>query len=320
MGPNKNEGQPIPFEGMDFQPPENNLLELDADALNNYLEALFLARGTLKQQTGVNPDYLAGFDSILSATLMIAADRRDLKTVMAQAQMSGWVDNGADIIPIIEPRLRQFYESLKPENKEMLSSIPIIGVVGKIASGKGAVAEILSHKYDVMSFPFSDRLRAIALTMGYRPPYTRKQLRKINDVFKPAFGDQIFVEWTLTKAARMAASLHTPQMIVTDGFRSVTETEFFLKQPNTYLIAILASPDPEEDRQIRFQRQQRRHRGSEDTLTMEEFMEDDSIESTWIDPVIELAKKRGRVIINNGDFDNLSIQTISAISDWTSKD
>jgi dephospho-CoA kinase len=305
----------IPFETLKIYPPKTNISELDAGTLNNYLGALFLDRETLRVHWGKNSSDLAAFDSIMSAVLMHAIDRRGLSQLMGEAQMLGWVENGADIIPIIEPHLRAHYENLKVGNKEQLSNIPTIGVVGKIASGKGTVAETLSRDYDVISFPFSDRLRSLALAMGYRAPFTREQLRTINDIYKPAFGNQVFVEWTLIQAARMTQSLHVPQIIVPDGFRSVEETEYFLNQPNTHLVAIIASHDTETDRQIRFQRQKNRHRGSEDSLTMEKFMKDDEIESIWIDPVVELAKQRGRVIINDGDLEDLSRKVMSELED-----
>ena len=308
------ENQPISLHKLGIQSPENNLAELDATALNNYLGALFLLRETIESSCEDGSEDLAAFDVILSGVLMTAVNRRGLSSVMGHTQLLGWANNGADILPIIKPRLRLYYESLKPGNEEKLANIPVIGVVGKIASGKGTVAETLDQNFDVMSFPFSDRLRAIALMMGFRPPYTRKQLRTINDIYKPAFGNQIFVEWTLIQAARMAESLHVPQIIVTDGFRSVEETEYFLNEPNTHLVAVIASHDVEEDRRIRFQRQRNRKRGAEDSLTMADFMKDDKVESAWIDPVIALAKDKGKVIINNGDLDDLSSNMMSALA------
>jgi len=310
----ENQQRRISFEELSIHAPDRNLAGLDAEALNDYLGALFSLRKTLESYWGDESEDLAGFDVVMSRALMIAIDRKGLSSVMGQAHLLGWVDNGADVFRIVEPSLRAYYESLKPGNEEKLSNIPVIGVVGKIASGKGTVAEILGKNFDVMSFPFSDRLRGIALAMGFRPPYTRVQLRTINDIYKPAFGNQIFVEWTLIQAARMAQSLHVPQIIVTDGFRSVEETEYFLKEPNTHLVAILASPNMQEDRGIRFQRQLERKRGAEDSLTMAKFMKDDEIESNWIDPVIALAQERGGVIINDGDLDDLSSNVMSALT------
>ncbi len=187
--------------------------------------------------------------------------------------------------------------------------------MGKIASGKGTVATILGKEFDVMSFPFSDRLRAISLAMGFVPPYKRGELRQINDLYKPTFGNQIFVEWTMMMAGRMSQSLHVPEIIVVDGFRSAEEAEFFLSQKNTYLVAIVASENEEEDRQIRFERQKIRQRGEEDSSNMREFLKDDKIENNWIQPVIDLARQRGIVIVNNGSLEDLSTKIMAALKD-----
>ncbi len=298
--------QPISFEDLGIKIPEDGLDGLDAVALNKYLGALFLLRGTLSQCWGELSDDLAAFDIALSSALMIALQRRGVYQLMGEAQRYGWVGNGEDIYRFMSASLHAHFEAIKPGNKEKLSTIPIVGVVGKIASGKGAVAQVLGEKYDVMSFPFSERLRAISLAMGFSPPYTRGELRQVNDFYKPTFGNQIFVEWTLLMAGRMAESMHVPQLIIVDGFRSVEEAQFFLDQPNTHLIAVVADEDENKDRQIRFERQRGRRRGEEDSLTLDRFAADDEIESKWIQPVIELARQRGMVLVNNGGLDDLS--------------
>lgn len=292
---------------------DQSLHDLDAAALNCFIGSLFLLRQSLQPQE-IDPAELEQFDQMLASTLMIAVERRGLDEVMGGAQLLGWVDNGVDVLSLIEPLLRLKYESFKLAEKEQITQIPIIGVVGKIASGKGTVASLLSENYDVLSFPFSDRLRALALTMGFRPPYTREQLRKINDIYKPAFGKQIFVEWTLAMALSQATNLHLPELIVVDGFRSKQEAEYFLQMPNTHFIAVIADDDIEIDRQIRFERQEARNRGREDSPIKEKFLLDDMVESDWIDPVIQLARERGVVIYNNATLQDFSAKVMGAVS------
>jgi hypothetical protein len=302
------------LESLGIQPQSCHWGEMDRQMLNRCLEGLFSCRHTLVAQGSSSEAVLSALDLVLSYGLMEACNRRDLTQIMMEAQMLGWVDNGADILPLIEPQLRLTCESLKPDNPEKIAQIPLIGVVGKIASGKGILAESLSQQYDVAAFPFSERLRSIALAMGFHPPYTRHQLREINDIYKPTFGNQIFVEWTLILAAKRAASLHFPDLIVVDGFRSVEETEYFLNQPNTHLVAVIASRDEAEDRQLRYQRQLQRHRGHEDSATFERFMVDDGIESAWIDPVIKLAQDRGQIIYNNGSLEEFRRNIFQALA------
>lgn len=294
-------------------PVDRSLHELDATALNRFIGSLFFLRETLRSRE-IDPAELKQFDQMLASALMIAVERRGVDQVMGCAQVLGWVNNGADILSLIEPLLRLKYESFKLADKEKVAQIPIVGVVGKIASGKGTVASLLSENYDVLSFPFSDRLRALALTMGLRPPYTREQLRKINDIYKPAFGKQIFVEWTLAMALSQATNLHLPELIVVDGFRSKQEAEYFLQMPNTHFIAVIADDDIEIDRQIRFERQEARNRGREDSPIKEKFLLDDMVESDWIDPVIQLARERGVVIYNNATLEDFSAKVMGAVS------
>lgn len=294
--------------------PEGSLVDLDLTGMNRYLGALFQLRETLKKSE-VSVEELKQFDYVLGRVLMVAVERSSIDEVMGRAQYLGWVENGADIFSIFEPHLRFFYESLKLLDTEREKPVPMIGVVGKIASGKGTVAELLAEQYDVLSFPFSDRLRSIALSLGYRPPFTRTQLRTVNDVFKPMFGNQVFVEWTLTQALRQAETLHRPELIVVDGFRSLEEAEFFLSQPDTHLIAVVADDDEDADRRIRYDRQLQRKRGAEDSLTFDKFLEDDRIESEWIQPVIDLAREEGRVIHNSGGLDTFRSEVLRMIGE-----
>lgn len=302
----------IPFEALDIKNPEKVLVNLNEKLTSNYLGALFLLRETLSTYWEKGSEDLQQFDAILSAALISIANVVGPNNLRNQAISLGWVNNETDITQLTQSLLVNPSKILTLGNKETLSDIPIIGIVGKIASGKGIAAEILSQQFDVLPFPLSNRLRSIALTMGFTPPYTREQLRTINDIYKPTFGKQIFVEWTMSKATRIA-KLNNPQIVVVDGFRSVTETEFFLNQPNTHLAAIVASNNPNEDRQVRFQRQKERRRGKEDSLTLEEFMKDDQIESAWIDPVIELARKKGLIIINDRNLDILQTTMMTTL-------
>lgn len=314
----RKDDSPLTYEDLNLVPPSENI---DANTLDTYLQTLFLLRQTLRDTWGNDSEDFKAFDCLLASTLMIAIRQSSLDQLMNKAQSSGWVKNGIHILPIIARELEAYYDSLK--SKETLSKIPIIGVVGKIASGKSEVAATLSNfNYNVMFLPFSDRLRDIAVTMGSNPPYTRGELRDINDIYKPAFGNQIFAQQTMTMASRRAKASDAPDVIVVDGFRSPEEAEYFLGLENTHLIAVVASDDEEKDRKIRFERQKLRKRGTEDSLTWEGFLHDDKIESDWIEPVIAIAKEKGHIIVNDGNQINLAgriLNTLGAILPVKSK-
>lgn len=111
----------------------------------------------------------------------------------------------------------------------------------------------------------------------------------------------------------MTQLLHRPEIIVPDGFRSAEEALYFLDQPNTHLVAIVADDDETIDREIRFNRQEKRSRGAEDSPTWKAFLRDDNIEGAWIEPVIHLAREQGIVIINNGGLDDLEKNVMSGL-------
>lgn len=304
----------ISFADLKIRSPESGSFELNKNSLNKYLQSLFLLRETLKEVWGENSEDLIAFDNVLSSALMIFVSRSGISKLLEEAQVQGWVDNGVDVLPIIEPRLKDFYEDEKLLSKEDFLKIPIIGVVGKIASGKGFVAQALGGEFRVMSFPFSDRLREASFIMGLYPPYQRGKLREVNDLYKPAFGKEIFVEQTMKLLERrFRAFSDVPDFIIVDGFRSVEEAKFFLTLGNTSLIAIVASEDEKKDREIRFKRQKRRRRGKEDSLNMEEFLKDDELESDWIQPVIDLVVEEGEIIVNDGSLEDLSDKIKAAL-------
>jgi dephospho-CoA kinase len=298
----------LTYKDLGLANPNENI---DGDTLDTHLQTLFLLRKILRETWENNSDDFRDFDCTLASALMIALKQSSLDELISKAQTLGWVENGMHILPIIATELEAYYDSLK--SKEDLSDIPIIGVVGKIASGKGEISSTLGKFYNVMSLPFSDRLRDIALAMGSHPPYTREQLREINDLYKPAFGNQIFAQLTLTMATRRAKVGNAPDVIIVDGFRSPEEANFFLELKNTHLIAVVASKDEEEDRNIRFQRQKLRRRGEEDSLNMEDFLHDDEIESKWIEPVINIAKEKGHILINDGNLLTLAGTILSTL-------
>ncbi len=109
MSPSNKNLPPISFQELGILMPENNLAELDATAINKYLQALFLLRATLQESWGESSKDLAAFDIVLSSALMIVIERRGVLKLMRDAQLLGWVKNGADLLPLIATRLRAFF-------------------------------------------------------------------------------------------------------------------------------------------------------------------------------------------------------------------
>ena len=265
----------------------------------NVLRGLFNYRQSLQKEGALNEQVLA--EVALGEWLYERSQRQGIEGAIAECALSGMVEERADALELLTPTLRE--KDRREKEIELVPTFPIIGIVGRIASGKGMIGEILQGAYDSYHFPFSDQLRQFAAATGKLPPFSRATLRDIDATLKPRFGKHVFVDWTLQAVHRMAKNLHAPQVVSVDGFRSVEETEWFLQQPHTMLIAVDTHPDPDTDVRIRFQRTLERARPGEDPPTLEGFLSNDLKERMWIDPIMVLA---GRTFHNQGTREALA--------------
>jgi dephospho-CoA kinase len=204
----------------------------------------------------------------------------------------GIVTSRGDLLRIAAP----IYDFLDRDETES-AAVPLIGVVGQIASGKGTIGELISDKYSGYHLPLSDRLRELADSEGEPAPHSRDALRRINNAIKPRFGNPVFVRWTIKMAKRLATSYNWG-IISTDGFRSLEETEYF-KAQGGILIAVTASFE------TRYQRMLERNRGADD-FSREAFERSDAIEQEWINPIIGIADV---VFSNEGSIEELEKKT-----------
>lgn len=198
----------------------------------------------------------------------------------------------------------EYPKTLIEEKEQINLDYPVVGIVGRGNAGKETTGKILRQNYESFHFVLADRLREIALTLGIYPPFNLPLLRAIDAEIKPNFGKETFVRWTLARAKNFS-SLNKPKLISVDGFRSVKETEWFLKQKNTILVAITA------DAKLRFERGSNRNQNGEDTTDFNEFIKSDRIEGDWIDPIIPMAK---HTFNNNGSLDDLENQVLEFFS------
>ena len=203
-----------------------------------------------------------------------------LSGLAGECYLKGIIPNRGVIYRIVADKYTEVDQLRKGEQQSL--HYPIIGVVGRIAAGKGTIGETLEKMYDSFHFPFSDRLREVAVGNGILPPFSRDELRQVDAKIKPVFGKETFIRWTLETAERIARNLHMPQVVSVDGFRSIEETQWFLSQPRTTLVAVTT------DDNLRYQRSLGRARPSEDPFTKEEFQKNDRIEREWIDPIMKM--------------------------------
>lgn len=131
-----------------------------------------------------------------------------------------------------------------------------IAVVGPMASGKGALVDLLQKEgYQMLSL--SDIVRD--KTTAWSLPFTRKNFQDVGDKLRQKFGSAILAELIAPKI-----KTHPEKKYVIDGVRNPAEVLFFKKHFQAFVIGVTASSDK------RFYLMQLRHRSSDPT-TREEF-------------------------------------------------
>jgi dephospho-CoA kinase len=140
--------------------------------------------------------------------------------------------------------------------------ILIAGLTGTIASGKGAVAALLTEA-GFSYFSLSDRVREEASNRGFQAA-SREELQRIGNELRHSFGPAVWAQRTLQK-------LETANVreAVVDGIRNPHEAMYLGLHSRLYLIAVDAPAD------VRFQRIRERHRAG-DPETLEDFLRIDA--------------------------------------------
>lgn len=158
---------------------------------------------------------------------------------------------------------------LEPEGKVptmeelVLGFDHIVVLLGKKASGKGTVSEILNKDYAVSGMATSDWLRGIARARGLPQPFNPIMLRELADELREEFGGDVLVWLTIQEY-----NLKGCRNIVFDGLRSGVELQHLTGQPNVSLIWVEASD------QKRLERVRSRNRPG-DPQTIEGLLEVD---------------------------------------------
>jgi len=138
----------------------------------------------------------------------------------------------------------------------------IIGLVGEIASGKGAVVNYLVKKNKASSYRYSKILRDI-LDRVYEDQ-TRKNMTDLSDWLRKNFGQDI-----LSKTLARDIELDKNKIIVFDGIRRLPELNVFKKIPGFILARIVGDP------KIRYERFIKRNENPGDNKkTYKQFLRD----------------------------------------------
>ncbi len=154
----------------------------------------------------------------------------------------------------------------------------IIGIAGKMASGKGTVANALVLDYQADRVRSSKPLRLVL--DQFLIPQKREHLQKLSTLLRQAFGEQ-----TLIQSIVHQITLSTASLVVFDGIRRAIDVQTLKTLPN-FLFIYVDAPS-----QIRYERYVKRNENPGDgAMTYEEFLKEDNAEpESEIEGLKELA-------------------------------
>jgi dephospho-CoA kinase len=165
----------------------------------------------------------------------------------------------------------------------------VLGLVGRIGSGKTAVSEYLQDKYGAKEHRFSQILMDILDRLNL--PHERANLQKLGKSLRAELGEDVIVN-----AFKHDLEKDQSEMLIVDGIRYENEVEM-LKEKNGILIFVTTSPE------VRYERAVKRGEKGEATITFEQFLENEKAET---EKHIEKIKDSADYIIDNsGTLDEL---------------
>ena len=181
----------------------------------------------------------------------------------------------------------------------------IIGLVGTLASGKGAVKNRLVEKYQAQDCRFSTILRDVLNRLDV--PVKRENLQELSTALRKLFGEDL-----LAKAIAKDASNLDSDIVVIDGIRRVSDIGHLLPLDNFILVSVDADPKVRYERLV-----ERNENAGDDKKTFEQFIDDQDTEADRnIPEVIKLAKER---IDNSGSWDGLCKQVDDIVAKYFKK-
>lgn len=165
-----------------------------------------------------------------------------------------------------------------------------LGIIGPIASGKGAAARWFAEKYGFHEITLSDFLRQEARRRGKHP--SRRYLRKLQAELRKEHGNDI-----LLKKAEEKIKEEIWQRVVIDGLRQPDECALAKKKLKAKIILIDADPF------VRFKRAQKRGRKGF-AESYEQFLHQEAIENAIFN-FHKTKKLADYKIFNSGNLDSL---------------
>ena len=176
----------------------------------------------------------------------------------------------------------------------------VIGLAGRIGSGKGTIGEYLTEKYGAEGRRFSDILVDLLMRLHVSPE--REALQNMGATLRSQFGDDVLVH-ALQKDLEEAAS----DLVMVDGVRYPNEVEMLRGFENSLLFFMDAPME------VRFERVRIRGEKGESKIDYDEFLRAEERETErYLDQIKETADYQ---IDNSGSFEDLYKQVDKALKE-----
>ncbi len=170
----------------------------------------------------------------------------------------------------------------------------LIGIIGRLASGKGRMTAEVLKRYSAEYVKFSDSMRNVLDI--YDISQSRDHIDALSTFLRQTYGEDV-----LARAVEKKALSSASDIVIIDGVRRKVDFERLGKHPHFVLVYIDVKPE------IRYLRSKNRNENVGDAdLTYEEFLSGDSGEPQQ---QIESLKQGAHYVIdNNGTVEEFDRQ------------
>ena len=176
----------------------------------------------------------------------------------------------------------------------------VIGLSGRIGSGKGTIGDYLADKYGAEGRRFSDIL--IDLLVRLHIPVERGALQKMGATLRSIFGDDVLIH-AMKKDLEEAEA----DIVMVDGVRYPNEVEMLRAFEKSILFFVDAPP------KTRFERVRKRGEKGEEKIDFQEFLRSEQRETErHLDEVRAMADYK---LDNSGSFEDLYKQIDKALKE-----
>lgn len=185
--------------------------------------------------------------------------------------------------------------------------VTVIGLVGRIRSGKSSAAEWYVREHGGACYRNSQILEGILTILGME--HTRSHLSRLGVSLFREFGEDLLAKGVLRKIRSTSEDTPRPRLIVIDGIRFLAEVELYRSLPSFRLVCVSADP---ETRYRRAVAALKGARADELGLTFDEFLAQERASAERDAEALEA--QADFVILNNETAERLGLELDRVLS------